>query len=248
MATNYNVYEAVKILADRNDFEKIGEIHRRFPYLSDFATRVITKAPDEFMSFMEFIPEHITANKVNGNMKKRFEGATLEEAADNNVVEASKQKKPAKEDDAAGNEKSEYSKMPAGKLKEIIKEKGLEDACRSKFGRINHDNMVKTLEAYDAGDLDVDEQGDDEEVEAAGKYDGIAAPALFKMCKDRGIKAKPKQPAKFYVELLEAADAEAEKTDDDDDWDDDTQDRIEEAVAKSEAITAEDDDDEDWDI
>ena len=44
---------------------------------------------------------------------------------------------------------------------------------------------------------------------------------LFKECKKRGIKAAPKKPAKFYVELLEADDAKADDVDDDSDDDDD---------------------------
>ena len=44
---------------------------------------------------------------------------------------------------------------------------------------------------------------------------------LFKECKKRGIKAAPKKPAKFYIELLEKADeAGSDSSDDDDeDWD-----------------------------
>jgi hypothetical protein len=47
---------------------------------------------------------------------------------------------------------------------------------------------------------------------------------LFKECKARKIKAAPKKPAKFYIDLLirdDATKAEATKaeSDDDDDWD-----------------------------
>lgn len=55
-----------------------------------------------------------------------------------------------------------------------------------------------------------------------GKYSGKNAMELFKECKKRGIKAAPKKPAKFYIDLLEQADAEAEQADnedDDEDWD-----------------------------
>lgn len=246
MATNYNVYEAVKILADRNDFEKVNEIHRRFPYLSDFAIRVIAKAPEEFMAFMEFIPEHITANKVNGNMKKKFEGATLEEAAEENVAKA--EEKPAKKEKKEEVESDDvtYDKLPAKRLREIVEERGLADACVEKFGKINRSNMLAILEAADKGELEAEIlEGVEDEAEEAGKYDGIPAPKLFKMCKERGLKPEPKKPAKHYVELLEAADAEAEKeaVDDDDDWDDE-----ESAEVESKEVASEDDDDEDWDI
>lgn len=52
------------------------------------------------------------------------------------------------------------------------------------------------------------------------KYAGKAAPELFKECKKRGIKAAPKKPAKYYIDLLEKDDAKCnEPEDEDDDWD-----------------------------
>lgn len=52
-----------------------------------------------------------------------------------------------------------------------------------------------------------------------GKYAGKAAPELFKECKKRGIKAAPKKPAKYYIDLLEKDDAKGgESEDEDDDW------------------------------
>ena len=66
-----------------------------------------------------------------------------------------------------------------------------------------------------------DDDGDDEAQD--GKYVGKNAMELFKECKKRGIKAQPKKPVKYYVELLEEDDAvvesESNDSDDDDDWD-----------------------------
>ncbi len=60
--------------------------------------------------------------------------------------------------------------------------------------------------------------------EQDGKYAGKNAMELFKECKKRGIKAAPKKPVKYYIELLEKDDAvveadTADSNDDDDDWD-----------------------------
>jgi hypothetical protein len=57
-----------------------------------------------------------------------------------------------------------------------------------------------------------------------GKYAGKNAMELFKECKKRGVKAAPKKPVKYYIELLEKDDAAveadtADSNDDDDDWD-----------------------------
>lgn len=61
---------------------------------------------------------------------------------------------------------------------------------------------------------------DTAEAEDDGKYAGKAAPELFKECKKRGIKAAPKKPAKYYIDLLEKDDAKGgESEDEDDDWD-----------------------------
>ena len=65
------------------------------------------------------------------------------------------------------------------------------------------------------------EDEDDSDDEDEGKYSGMNAMQLFKECKKRGIKAAPKKPAKFYIELLEADDAKADDVDDSDDDDDD---------------------------
>lgn len=66
-----------------------------------------------------------------------------------------------------------------------------------------------------------DDADEDEGEPEGGKYDGMNAMQLFKECKKRGIKAAPKKPAKFYIELLEKADeAGSDSSDDDDeDWD-----------------------------
>lgn len=248
MANNYTVYEAIDVLRKQEDYEKITEIHRRFPYLADFAIRVLTKAPAEFAAFASYLPEYLTASKVNNVMKKHFENA--EAAEDVKPDENPDEKEEVKEDSKS----VDYFKMPAGKLKEMIKERGLEDACRNNFGRINHDNMAKTLEAFDAGKISVNveepevEEGETEE-DGAGKYDGIPAMKLFKMCKERGIKAKPKQPAKFYVELLEDDDAKSEpEVEDEDDWDDPLDEDINASLPDAIPAKEDDDDDDDWDI
>lgn len=69
----------------------------------------------------------------------------------------------------------------------------------------------------------VAEESDDEE-QQDGKYAGKNAMELFKECKKRGIKAQPKKPVKYYIELLEeddevVASESKDDADDDDDWD-----------------------------
>ena len=66
-------------------------------------------------------------------------------------------------------------------------------------------------------------ESDDEEAQD-GKYAGKNAMELFKECKKRGIKAQPKKPVAYYIELLEeddevTASESKDDADDDDDWD-----------------------------
>lgn len=74
-------------------------------------------------------------------------------------------------------------------------------------------------EAESESEVETDEEQND------GKYAGENAMELFKECKKRGIKAAPKKPVKYYIELLENDDAADENgtadsnDDDDDDWD-----------------------------
>lgn len=65
---------------------------------------------------------------------------------------------------------------------------------------------------------------EESEEEQDGKYAGKNAMELFKECKKRSIKAQPKKPVKYYVELLEeddevTASESKDDADDDDDWD-----------------------------
>lgn len=73
-------------------------------------------------------------------------------------------------------------------------------------------------EAEYESEAEADEEQND------GKYAGKNAMELFKECKKRGVKAAPKKPVKYYIELLEKDDAAveadtADSNDDDDDWD-----------------------------
>lgn len=73
-------------------------------------------------------------------------------------------------------------------------------------------------------DYDEEEWGDEDEEDEAVDYSSMSPKELFNLCKERGIKAQPKKPAKFYINLLEEYDAAqedwGEEEDDEDDWED----------------------------
>ena len=73
-------------------------------------------------------------------------------------------------------------------------------------------------------DAELESEVETDEEQNDGKYAGKNAMELFKECKKRGVKAAPKKPVKYYIELLEKDDAvveadTADSNDDDDDWD-----------------------------
>lgn len=76
----------------------------------------------------------------------------------------------------------------------------------------------------DDDDYDGDQDWDDEEEDAAPDYSSMSDRELYKLCKERGIDAKPKKPVKYYINLLKEYDAAQDDWDDEDDedgWEDD---------------------------
>lgn len=249
MAKSYSVAEAVEILKNGTDIDEIVSLAKHAPLFTYRATKLIAKAPEEFAEFAECLPEYVTTTKINNTLRKAATDEGAEEETDQAEDPKPAKKRPAKkaektDDDAPT---SKYAAMSLAEIKNELDSRGLRETCKEMFGNARKANAVKLLEGIDSGEIVVDEKPavDSEEVEEeAGQYDGIPAMKLFKMCKERGIKAAPKKPAKYYIELLEAADAEA-AADDDDDWDD-TEEAVEEVAEKAEA--SDDDDDDDWDI
>lgn len=83
---------------------------------------------------------------------------------------------------------------------------------------------------------------EDEEDELAGK----SAKELFEMCKEKGLKVKPKQDKAVYIEALKAAEADAEE---DDDWGEEEEDPAPKKPAKKAAKKpAKEEDDDDWEV
>lgn len=65
---------------------------------------------------------------------------------------------------------------------------------------------------YDADDYEDEEEDDESD---GDDYESMSPPELFKLCKERGIEAAKRKPAKYYIKLLQEDD-EAH-----DDWDED---------------------------
>ena len=197
MARNYTLSEAVDIIVKGTDMDAITDIGRRFPVLAVKIAGLAAVAGEQFNDFASYIPEHVSANKVNGMIKKAIgedsgddEGAD-EEAAKKAEKPAAKKKKTEEDaDDEAG--EVDYSSMTAPELFKECKKRGIKAELKkpAKY----YIGLLKKADEEAAEDSD--DWGEEEEEKPAKK------PA----------KAADKKPAK--KETKKAADE-----DEDEDWD-----------------------------
>lgn len=249
MAKNYTLAEAAKIIAEGKDLTAIAELGKRFSLLTVSLASIAALAGDNFTSFVSKFPENITANKVNGWLKNASNVSDEDSDEEDNDV--------ASEDSDEEEDEKDLDSMTTKELKALARKmKVFKNAKSSK-----KEDLIAAIQAANGGADDTDE--DDEE--STNPYEGKSAMELFKECKERGIKAAPKKPAKYYVDLLVKADADSN---DDEDWDDEEEEEPTSAPKKSskakkettkkpikqtkkpEPEPAEDDDEDgdDWDI
>lgn len=257
MAKNYTFNEAVKIIAKGTDLEAITDIGRRYPVLAHKIAVVTAKAGEKFVDLMGYMPNYLTANKVNTAIKAGITESGSDEDVEDTEAEATTE--DAGEDATEVND--DYDSMNANEIWKLMCERGLDKTVKSR----KKGDRIAALREYDKNGGNTD--SDSEDVEPENTYEGKSAIELFKECKARKIKVVPKKPAKFYADLLikdDAAKAEAAEaeSDEDDDWGDEEAEAPKKedkkaapkATAKSGkakvAKKAEDEseDDEDWDI
>ena len=256
MAKNYTFNEAVKIIANGTDMEAITDIGRRYPVLATKVAVVAAKAGEDFVDLMGYMPDYLTANKVNTAIKAGIAESGSDEDAEDADTEATTE--DVNEDAAEATAQWDES-MSAKQLWDILGKAGKRKLAKSTK---KADLIEACKQAFGAAADTEDAEAEDDAAEV-NPYEGKSAMELFKECKARKIKAAPKKPAKFYVDLLvkdDAAKAEAtEAESDDDDWGNDEEAETpkkeeKKATAKggkaktAKKAEAESDDDEDWDI
>lgn len=235
MAKNWTAYEAAKEIYGDNK-ENIVEIGSRFPL---FARTIAILNNDYVLDILKAIPK-VTARVVETGLKEMEAGADVETEAEEKPVKNTKKTKSAvEEDDAEGT----YESMTSKELYALCCKRGISSKCKSR----SKDALIELLNKFDAGELDDEPKAkagkkakpakkaepveddtededwdDDEEEEEKDPYAGKTARELFAMCKERGLKTKPKQSAESYAKLLkedDAADADDEsEEDEDDEW------------------------------
>lgn len=249
MAKNYTFAEAVKIINTGTDMESITDIGRRYPVLLNKVTKVAAKAGEDFVDLMNFMPDYLTANKVNSAIKN-----TVGETEENEAAEADE---TAEVTETAETGAQDYESMSAKQMWDMLGKAGKRKLAKS----TKKADLVEACKQAFGGTAEATEDEESEEAEEAtteaNPYDGKSAMELFKECKKRGIKAAPKKPAKFYADLLVKDDAEQVKAANDEsdsnDWDEDeekkeTKKPEKKAVKKSAKKEETTNDDDDWDI
>lgn len=183
MATNYTLAQAIKIMHEGKDSEAIIEITRRFPQLALLANTILTKAGEDFVKLTSAFPEWMTANKMNGLLKKAAEGTTDEgdeETTDEATEETTeteekptrrrgRKKEEAKEPEEETEEETESDDPYAGKsAMDLFKEckKRKIKAEPKKPAKFYADLLKKDDTAKDkTEDAEDDDWGDEEETE-----------------------------------------------------------------------------------
>lgn len=242
MAKNWSAYEAAKEIYGNNK-ENIAEIGSRFPL---FARTVALADSVYLLDILKALPAKVTARVVETGLKEmeteepEMEIPQEEEAP--KKVKAKKQDAEVQEDEWSDDEEEEstYESMTAKDLYALCCKRGISSMCKSR----KKDELIKLLEKLDNGEIEpskgkgkakgekktvkkeepVEEEDDDwgeDDEEETNPYVGKTAMELFKMCKERGLKVKPKQKPDVYADMLKADDAKGEEDteeEDDDDW------------------------------
>ena len=268
MAKNWTMAEAIKAIAEQN-MEDVKDIYRRFPTFAMMATRAVGGDNEMACNIIASLPEWATVNKFEKAIKNDVEtteeavGDEQEDVAESEEEEVVPEKtKKAKEKPA---KKAEGEKRLSSKEAwALISKAGRAKDLAAKGYKVRIADMLEYLEKYpiESSDETVNESETEIEVEAKDEYADKTPMELFKECKKAGIKAAPKKPKEYYVNLLNEAKAANNNDDDDDDWDE-IEPEVEEKPKKAKAEKKpakkakpapkveepeDEDDDEDWDI
>ncbi len=215
MAKNWTAYEASKEIIEGKNKENICEIGSRYPML----TREVAVAGDKILVILKALPK-VTARALETGLKDGVEMNEPETEEETKEAETEEETKEAETE--AEEEDFDYTDMTSANLYKMCCARGISSKCKSR----KKDALIELLEKFDRGELDEkqakkEEPVDEEDEEETDPYEGKTAMELFRMCKERGIKAKTKMKADAYVKLLKAVDAESEAEEADDDEDDD---------------------------
>lgn len=230
----FKIVEAVKIIKENKDTESVNAIAAANPAFFASVVR------GDVMAFATLACSGLTFSSID-------KSSGNEENVDGDVEEA------------AGEDKA----LEEMSIKELIATCDKMGIKVPKFGKAKKFYIEKINAAAGEPEEDTEEDsGDDwgdEDEPKKDPYEGKTAKELHAMCKERGIKADIKKPAKFYADLLRKADSEVVEDDTEDDWGDGEEDEAQKkkapaksagkkAPAKKEEKPKKTQPDDDWDI
>lgn len=201
---NWTINEAVKVINENQDLEAVKEIVSHFPVFA------MAAAKNDLAGVAALMGEKFTLNRLSKE-----------------PIDITAENEGGAEDAPANGGKAEKATPAGDKALEDMTTKELMKLCDARGIKVPHYGKNKQFyleQLQGAGGTEeaAEESGEDwgDEGEAqADPYEGKTAMELHAMCKERGIKADIKKPAKFYADLLRKADAEAESGDDgEEDW------------------------------
>lgn len=135
-----------------------------------------------------------------------------------------------------------------GDVQESTEDEGAEEEVKEE-AKPAKKAAEKKAPAKKAAKKEVEEEDDEDSLESK------SAKELFEMCKEAGLKVKPKQDKSVYIEALNAANEDAE--DEEEDWDESEEEEApkkapaKKAPAKAEkkkAAKKDDEEDDDWEV
>lgn len=220
MATNWSAYDAAKEILGENK-ENIIEIGSRYPL---FARTIALIGDDLVLDILAAIPK-TTARVIETGLKEaqgdytEIENDAVEETKpikEKTSVKGSQKDTKTKVEKADEFDREDFEKMKATDLYKLCCERGLSGKCKSRSKAA----LINVLMGEEPEKSVADDWAEVEEEIPSDPYAGKNARELFNMCKERGLKVKPKMYADAYVKVLKKADAEVEpdEEDDDDEW------------------------------
>lgn len=253
MAQNWNVKQAYAAIKS-GEKDSMIDIGRRFPLA--MAALIKVGESDAIENLFNTFPDHLTMRKIENALR---EGVKVDDS-DNEVEEEATAPEVEETEDA---EEIDYKKMTGRQVYELLRDKGLYKDCVAKMGGGNKKQMLEYIEKYglDGGSEETEEETEEasESGKEASEYDGMSAMDLFKECKKRGIKIKPRQKAAVYIEALKKDDQKSGS--EEEEWEEDEPAKEEKkttpkkpsakpkaTVKKTDPKEEEDDDDDDWNI
>lgn len=173
-------------------------------------TMAILKAGPSVKELLRSIPTYMTARKCEQFIKANLKNAGLldEDGPDEGIVEARVD--------------LDMGLLEDDEVEDAVAEAdGEEKPKPEKAKKPRRKRAKKAPEPEPEPEDEEDEEEEPEEdADETPDYKSMKAPALFKLCKERGLDVKPKQKQSVYIKALEEDDALSDLDDDGDDDDD----------------------------